>query len=98
MNEAPRLFRCAICGTIKGDGNHWLLVFESRSMSVDGIGASAKTRVCVSHWDNVLALQAQTYPVCGNGHAHVLVDRWLSSNCLEASRKPASEASEGLNL
>ncbi len=117
MNEAPRLFRCAVCSAIKGDGNNWLLVFElvgfgmprmitSQLQTCDGwseprtsavLSQCVETHVCVSHWDDSLALQRAMYPVCGNGHAHVLVDRWLSSKSLEASRKPASEANERTN-
>ena len=71
MTESTHIhtYRCAICGRIKGEVNHWRMVWwglrDGVSMFLDAA------------WDEEIAADPKTMHVCGQGCALAAHERYL---------------------
>lgn len=65
-------YECPVCGTPKKDANHWCLVWF--------IGQTGQPEFSVRPWcEETARLDDDVYTVCGQAHAHNMLDRFFAS-------------------
>ena len=80
--EANPAYRCKVCGTLKGETNHWRLLWA-------GPFAGVK-RMFISEWTTWLAQDLKLVredqvaaAACGYGCTQKLVSRWLETGTFD---------------
>ena len=76
--------QCAICGCEKNGDQRWLLLMENQW----------EDKLCILHWDSMLALQPGAFPVCCPLHARDMAARWMVTGSL--SLCPADNVAEAI--
>ena len=67
------LYKCDVCGAVRGESNHWFAVGKLTGAIV------------VIQWDRAI-LEGATH-ICGQKCAHALLDRWLATGSLTLTRE-----------
>lgn len=75
---------CAICGSEKNGDQRWLLLMENQW----------EDKLCILHWDSMLALQPGAFPACCPLHARDMAARWMVTGSL--SLRPADSVAEAI--
>jgi hypothetical protein len=78
-------YNCAVCDIEKRDANHWALAWFT--------GPHGEPEFSVRPWDEETArLDDDAMPVCGQAHAHNMLDRFFAIVAEAAAAPPAIEA------
>lgn len=62
---------CDVCGAIKGSVNHWYMINFRQSEDGRAVGWF------ISVWENALETDSNMKHVCGQAHAHQLLDEFF---------------------
>lgn len=96
MNQLQ--FSCDICGTKKGNNNHWFLAWLSDDAIVPQITTEITRNLAVpqslviAKWDEIAARQLEVTHLCGESCTLKMVQRWITTRSLYAPRTPAGDS------
>lgn len=95
MSKFPPKINCCVCGTGKGETNHWYLVTARKSNTFAWTESSTDACTLVNSSRQLVITDftedGDGGPVCGNNCTQKLVERWLQTGSLEPPRGAAGD-------
>ena len=76
-------FSCDVCGRAKGAVNHWWIISLTSATSAE--------QLVISAWNDDLASDPAVRHSCGNSCTQKMVERWLATGNVDASRNAAGD-------
>jgi hypothetical protein len=81
MNEhTVDTVKCAICGSLKGETNHWRVLRVKPKRGAED--ATLTATLIIDPWDGKLARRKGSTPTCGSACTQKAVERFLAGSPL----------------